>query len=204
MEGLWDLPCDLIPHLSSQDEDGDGDGHRTCYQQRTTPSPDPYEHGTTPPPALLVTETSSSPSAVPNADFLCLFPESAKVPQDNYKQEVGVASSYEEGLHDSLLEHQVVNFDPTIQSENEFAELDPYLAHDSTQSSVTFNPPATDDRHGDEEATPIMSSEVEVGVDVTNDVTDRTIPPEASPQEEGQGEESASPVESVLYSHSHY
>lgn len=193
--------CNKHSYLQDDDEEEEDD-HRVCHQQRVTPSPGPPERIATPPPPHQA--PPSSPSPAPAGQYICLFPESTPTTscttptiscatpplnhhtsQDSYDQEVGVVStSYEEEIDASLMDHHTSSdfkTDHTHSLENEFAELDPYL---STPPPTDFDP---------EGSTPALEAGVEVGVDIGSGG-------EGAEQEE----ESASPLESVLYSHSHY
>ena len=159
---------------------------------------------TTPP---LIEETGHAHSG----DYLCLFPERAQTPPYSlpghmqYEQEVGVVNnSYEEEIDHSLMEQQVATFDPTnrtFQSESEFAELDPYLTSPQ-HAAVDFDPLPEADEPLDK-ATPPVALETEVGVDIGDRTVAMTTTPEGDGEKE-QGAVTASPIESVLYSHSEY
>ncbi len=112
----------------------------------------------------------------------------------SYEQEVGVVNvgsgSYEE-VDEAVLQQHLMNFDDPNSHSNEFAELDPYL-------TLQQQPMNSDPAKSPKGNSPVGmgGSPVEVGVDVTGG--------EVGGVAGEEGEESASPIESVLYSHSHY
>lgn len=126
------------------------------------------------------------------SNYLGLFPENMQSSDSgDHEQEVGVVDpSYLEEVNEQLIEHHLSDLDPRGHThqldnefvDNEFAELDPFLAM-SGESSDQGAPPTND-----------LGAGVEVGVDATDEIGPAAI----------EGEEPSSPMESVLYSHSHY
>ena len=124
----------------------------------------------------------------------------------SYEPEVGVShihmdvgSDSCEEVDEALLQQHLTNYDLSRNTANEFAELDPYLA--IPPRPVNSEPTASPEGNS-------PSSMEEVGVDVTTSVG---VALEADMTREElrvapniEGEESTSPVESVLYSHSDY
>lgn len=168
----------------------------------------PPEVGTTP-PLLGLSAVTSEP-----AGFLGLFPESTTTTppeivttppetsltffstqehssQSSYEQEVDVAgTSYLEEVDDAFMEQYLPHGQGshTHQSENEFAELDPYLSPTHVQHPVNFDPSGPS-----EEWVEHLAGEVEVGHDAARETDHPTAIV-------GDDDESCSPPDSVLYS----
>lgn len=206
--------CPSPPLFSLQEEeDEEEDGHRVCSQQlRNTPSPLPRE--TTPPLPPPLEADSPGPSS-----YLGLFPESKDTERggagggaaaedsdgeervlSSYEHEVGgshmgVVSDSCEEADEVLLQQHLTNYDVSQDTGNDFAELDPYLA-------IPARPLNSEPTTGPEGSSP--SSTEELGVDVTMDMggaLEVDVTREVGVAPDVEGEESTSPVESVLYSH---
>lgn len=169
--------------------------------------------------------SSSSPSAP--ANYLCLFPEKTDLPihtsdssdyydhtlLSSYEHPVGVVNSYEE-VGESLLEQHLSNpRGDTQHVENEFAELDPFLAmsQGKVHPSMNCDLPAAeldyphhqehvDDGSSEVMAPPTLAPGLEVGVATARESGNRTFVGADAEEGEEPDEESASPLESVLYS----
>ena len=168
-----------------EEEEEEEDSHRDCSQyQENTSSPVPVE----------------TPLSTVEPDYLCLFPESSgppvttslspgDPPQPQLQAQSGLESehesSYEQEFADvdesMLTQHLAHTASPAHQSDNDFAELDPYLSPSHTQRM--------------QEDLDLSVERVEVGIDVASE--DATLP--EVHQSPGQ-QHSSSPLESVLYS----
>ena len=95
-----------------------------------------------------------------------------------------------------------VSHTPPNQLDNEFAELDPFL---SPSQGDLQQPVNSDPSEGGNEWGEFPPYGVEVGVEATRETEEPTFAP-TSKESGGEvgGEENSSPIESVLYSHSHY